>query len=173
MTDLNLTLFLQPRWIKSEDRLSSDMIFMARALELAEQAGAGGEVPVGAVVVKDGVVIAEGYNQPITDCDPTAHAEIVAIRNASASLKNYRLSGCDIYVTIEPCTMCVGAMIHARIGRLFFGAAEPRAGALTSQLKLMDQGHFNHNIEWQGGLLAEQCGNLISEFFRSRRTKKS
>jgi tRNA(adenine34) deaminase len=146
---------------------------MSRALELARQAAAEGEVPVGALVVKDGLVIAEGYNQPISGCDPTAHAEIVAMRKASASLKNYRLSGCDLYVTIEPCTMCVGAMIHARIERLVFGAAEPRAGAITSKLSLMEHSHFNHDIKWQGGLLAEQCGNLMSDFFRSRRGKKS
>lgn len=151
--------------------MTSDCDFMRRAMALAEQAAAMGEVPVGAVVVKDGEIIAEGYNQPITSCDPTAHAEIVALRNASAALQNYRLSGCDLYVTIEPCTMCVGAMIHARIGRVIFGALEPRAGALQSQLQLMDENHYNHSMEWQGGVLAEECGDIISSFFRRKRNK--
>jgi tRNA(adenine34) deaminase len=149
--------------------MSSDVEFMRRAIALAEQAAAVGEVPVGAVVVKDGEIIAEGYNQPITSCDPTGHAEIIALRNASTALQNYRLSGCDLYVTIEPCTMCVGAMIHARIGKIIFGAPEPRAGALQSQL--MDENHYNHSIEWQGGVLAEECGEIISSFFRRKRAK--
>jgi tRNA(adenine34) deaminase len=151
--------------------VTSDDMFMRRAIVLAEQAAAVGEVPVGAVVVKDGEIIAEGYNQPITSCDPTGHAEIIAMRNACAVLGNYRLSGCDLYVTIEPCTMCVGAMIHGRIGRIVFGAPEPRAGALQSQLRLMDENHYNHSIEWQGGVLAEECGEIISSFFRRKRAK--
>ena len=108
--------------------MSSDIEFMRRAIVLAEQAAAVGEVPVGALVVKDGEIIAEGYNQPITSCDPTGHAEIIAMRAASAALQNYRLSGCDLYVTIEPCTMCVGAMIHARIGNIVFGACRAQSG---------------------------------------------
>jgi tRNA(adenine34) deaminase len=151
--------------------VTSDDEFMRRAMVLAEQAAAVGEVPVGALVVKDGEIIAEGYNQPITSCDPTGHAEIIAMRNACAALGNYRLSGCDLYVTIEPCTMCVGAMIHGRIGRIVFGAPEPRAGALQSQLRLMDENHYNHSIEWQGGVLAEECGEIISSFFRRKRAK--
>jgi len=143
--------------------------FMSRALGLAQQAAAVGEVPVGAVVVKDGEVIGEGYNQPITSCDPTGHAEIIALRNAATALGNYRLSGCDLYVTIEPCTMCVGAMVHARIGKIIFGAREPRAGALESQLRLMDESHYNHSIDWQGGVLAEECGAIMSGFFRAKR----
>jgi len=143
--------------------------FMSRALGLAQQAAAVGEVPVGAVVVKDGEVIGEGYNQPITSCDPTGHAEIIALRNAATALGNYRLSGCDLYVTIEPCTMCVGAMVHARIGKIIFGAREPRAGALESQLQLMDESHYNHSIDWQGGVLAEECGAIMSDFFRAKR----
>ena len=150
----------------------SDEQFMRRALQLAEQAATVGEVPVGALVVANGEVIGEGYNQPISSCDPTGHAEIIAIRKAATALGNYRLSGCDLYVTIEPCTMCVGAMIHGRIGRIVFGAAEPRAGALESQLKLMDSSHFNHSIEWQGGVLAQECGAIISDFFRAKRVKK-
>jgi len=150
----------------------SDEQFMRRALQLAEQAATVGEVPVGALVVANGEVIGEGYNQPISSCDPTGHAEIIAMRNAATALGNYRLSGCDLYVTIEPCTMCVGAMIHGRIGRIVFGAAEPRAGALESQLKLMDSSHFNFSIEWQGGVLAQECGAIISDFFRAKRVKK-
>ena len=146
---------------------------MRRAIVLAEQAAAVGEVPVGALVVKDGEIIAEGYNQPITSCDPTGHAEIIAMRNACAVLGNYRLSGCDLYVTIEPCTMCVGAMVHGRIRRIVFGALEPRAGALNSQLQLMDQSHYNHIIEVRGGVLERQCSELISSFFRQKRKPKS
>ena len=142
---------------------------MERALTLAQQAADLGEVPVGAVVVANNQVIGEGFNQPIKANDPTAHAEIVAMRNAAAYLENYRLSDCDLYVTIEPCTMCVGAMIHARIRRIIFGAPEPRAGALTSQLKLLDQSHFNHSIDWVGGVLEQPCGALIKNFFKSRR----
>lgn len=153
--------------------MSTDEFFMARALQLAEQAGAAGEVPVGALVVKDGQVIGEGFNQPISGCDPTAHAEIVAMRNGASAINNYRLSDCDLYVTIEPCTMCVGAMIHGRIRRIVFGALEPRAGALQSQLQLMDQSHYNHSFEWVGGVLEQQCGDLISEFFRRKRERKS
>jgi tRNA(adenine34) deaminase len=153
--------------------MSTDEFYMAKALQLAEQAGAIGEVPVGAILVKDGEIVGEGFNQPISGCDPTAHAEIVAMRNAAKNLNNYRLSDCDLYVTIEPCTMCVGAMVHGRIRRVLFGALEPRAGALQSQLQLMDQSHYNHSIEWQGGVLAQECGDLISSFFRRKRKSKS
>jgi len=153
--------------------MSTDEFYMAKALQLAEQAGAAGEVPVGAIVVKDGEIVGKGFNQPISGCDPTAHAEIVAMRNAANNLSNYRLSDCDLYVTIEPCTMCVGAMVHGRIRRVLFGALEPRAGALQSQLQLMDQSHYNHSIEWQGGVLAQECGDLISSFFRRKRESKS
>ena len=153
--------------------MSTDEFYMAKALQLAEQAGAIGEVPVGAILVKDGEIVGEGFNQPISGCDPTAHAEIVAMRNAAKNLNNYRLNDCDLYVTIEPCTMCVGAMVHGRIHRVLFGALEPRAGALQSQLQLMDQSHYNHSIEWQGGVLAQECGDLISSFFRRKRESKS
>ena len=153
--------------------MSTDEFYMAKALHLAEQAGAADEVPVGAVVVCDGEVIGEGYNQPISACDPTAHAEIVAMRNAASQINNYRLSDCDLYVTIEPCTMCVGAMVHGRIRRIVFGALEPRAGALNSHLQLMEQGHYNHSIEVRGGVLEHQCRELISGFFLHRRKHKS
>ena len=153
--------------------MSTEEFYMAKALHLAEQAGDAGEVPVGAVVVCGGEVIGEGYNQPISACDPTAHAEVVAMRNAASQINNYRLSDCDLYVTIEPCTMCVGAMVHGRIRRIVFGALEPRAGALNSQLQLMDQSHYNHSIEVRGGVLEHQCSELISAFFRQRRKSKS
>ena len=144
--------------------------FMNSAIELAQQAAQVGEVPVGAVIVKDGRIIGMGHNLSITNYDATAHAEIVAMRNASSSLGNYRLTGCDLYVTIEPCTMCVGAMVHARINRIVFGAKEPRAGALQSQFRLLDDGHFNHSIGVIGGILADECGEIMTQFFRERRT---
>jgi tRNA(adenine34) deaminase len=151
------------------DSSHTDEFYMAKALELAEQASAAGEVPVGALVVREGIVIGEGFNQPISSCDPSAHAEIVALRDAANKIGNYRLTGCDLYVTIEPCTMCVGAMIHARIGRIIFGAPEPRAGALVSQLQLMNNNHFNHRIDFSAGVLQQQCGDLMRGFFRRKR----
>ena len=146
-----------------------DEIFMSEAIILAKQAFAQGEVPVGALVVKDNKVIGRGFNQPIYTSDPTAHAEIVALRDAAITVQNYRLSDCSLYVTIEPCAMCVGAMVHARIQRVIFGATEPRAGSLVSQLKLMDTSHFNHTFEGQGGVLETECGDLMRDFFKSRR----
>ena len=146
-----------------------DEIFMSEAIILAKQAFAQGEVPVGALVVKGNKVIGKGFNQPIYTSDPTAHAEIVALRDAAITVQNYRLSDCSLYVTIEPCAMCVGAMVHARIQRVIFGATEPRAGSLVSQLKLMDMSHFNHTFEWQGGVLETECGDLMRDFFKSRR----
>ncbi len=146
-----------------------DEIFMSEAIILAKQAFAQGEVPVGALVVKGNKVIGKGFNQPIYTSDPTAHAEIVALRDAAITVQNYRLSDCSLYVTIEPCAMCVGAMVHARIQRVIFGATEPRAGSLVSQLKLMDMSHFNHTFEWQGGILETECGDLMRDFFKSRR----
>ena len=153
-----------------ETTLSTDTLFMSRALELAQRAAEYSEVPVGAVIVHQGNIVGEGYNQPISSCDPTAHAEVVAMRQACVSLNNYRLTGCELYVTIEPCTMCVGAMVHARIKRIVFGALEPRAGALKSQLQLMEKGPYNHSIVWDGGVLEAQCSTMISEFFRQKRS---
>lgn len=150
-----------------------DRLWMLEAIGLAEQAGAAGEVPVGALLVRDGAVIGRGWNCSIGKCDPTAHAEIVALRDAAQFVSNYRLPDTTLYVTIEPCTMCVGAMIHARIARLVYGAPEPRAGAVTSQLQLTEQKHFNHRIEVVGGLLAEQCIAMLSHFFRERRMQSS
>ena len=152
--------------------LSTDTFFMKRALELSQSAADYGEVPVGAVIVYDGEIVGEGYNQPISSCDPTAHAEVVAMRRACATLNNYRLTGCELYVTIEPCTMCVGAMVHARIKRVIFGALEPRAGALQSQFQLMENSSYNHSIAWNGGVLAEQCAAMMADFFRQKRSIK-
>ena len=149
--------------------MSSDKVYMSQALELAKQAAKAGEVPVGAIVVADNQIIGQGYNRSITNYDPTAHAEIVAIRDAAKFTGNYRLVDCDLYVTIEPCAMFVGAMVHARIRRVIFGALEPRAGALVSQLKLMDKSYFNHSIEWQSGVLERDCAALIKDFFKCRR----
>lgn len=148
-----------------------DIFYMREALLLANKAADAGEVPVGAVLVQDDQIIGYGFNRPVSAHDASAHAEIVAIRNAGGALKNYRLPDSTLYVTIEPCTMCLGALIHARIKRLVFGAIEPRAGAVSSQLKLLENDFFNHQIEWQGGVLAEECGNKLSEFFRNKRTK--
>ena len=149
--------------------MDNQQLYMSQALELAQEASSIGEVPVGALVVKDNRVIGRGYNQSIKNSDPTAHAEVIALRDAANTLKNYRLSSCDLYVTIEPCAMCVGAMVHARIQRVIFGAIEPRAGALVSQLKMMDMPHFNHTFDWRGGVLESECGALMKEFFRGRR----
>jgi tRNA(adenine34) deaminase len=144
---------------------------MRQALALAKQAADTEEVPVGAVVVADGKVIGRGFNCPISASDPTAHAEIVAMRDAAERIGNYRLSGCELFVTIEPCTMCLGAMLHARIKRVVFGAREPRAGAFVSNPMLMDADHFNHKIEWSEGVLGEHCSELIKNFFKRRRSK--
>lgn len=147
----------------------ADERWMREALALAEQAGELGEVPVGAIVVQDGEIIGRGFNQPIRSCDATAHAEIVAIRDASQHCDNYRLPNTSLYVTIEPCTMCVGAMIHARVGRLIFGATEPRAGAVVSQASLLEAEYFNHRLSFVGGVLADDCSALMQNFFRNRR----
>jgi tRNA(adenine34) deaminase len=142
---------------------------MREALALAAEAAAAGEVPVGAVVVKDGVVIGRGFNRPLSSNDPTAHAEIVALREAAALLGNYRLPGCDLYVTLEPCAMCVGAMMHARIARVVFGARDPKAGACGSVVDLPAVQALNHHATFEGGLLAEACGAALKEFFAARR----
>jgi tRNA(adenine34) deaminase len=146
-----------------------DAHFMQLALAQARQAAGRGEVPVGAVVVRDGQVIASGSNSPIASADPTAHAEIAALRAAAAALGNYRLEGCDLYVTLEPCAMCSGAMMHARLRRVVFGAPDPKTGAAGSVLDLFGQPLLNHQTAVQGGVLAEECGALLSEFFTARR----
>ncbi|MGL6160290.1 tRNA adenosine(34) deaminase TadA [Microbulbifer sp.] len=146
-----------------------DYGFMQRAIELARIAGERGEVPVGAVVVLNGQIVGEGSNRPIGNCDPSAHAEIIALRQAAEHLQNYRLPEATLYVTIEPCTMCFGAMVHARVGRLVYGAAEPRAGAVESRLRLSEEDFFNHRIAVESGVMAEETGDLVKEFFRGRR----
>ncbi|MCG5499996.1 tRNA adenosine(34) deaminase TadA [Ectothiorhodospira sp. A-7Y] len=142
---------------------------MARALALAEQSADEGEVPVGAVLVKDGQVLGEGRNRPIALCDPTAHAEIQALRAAAAAAGNYRLPGTTLYVTLEPCIMCLGAMVHARVGRVVFGAHDPKTGALGGAADALDLPLYNHAMAVTGGVMAEVCGECLRSFFRARR----
>ena len=148
-----------------------DETFMRAALELAAEAHRRGEVPVGAVVVLDGTVIGSGFNQPISAHDPTAHAEIVAMRAAAQHLGNYRLTGADLYVTIEPCQMCVGAMVHARIARVIYGAKEPKAGAIESAMRAHEHPALNHRLQAVGGLLEDECRAVIQQFFEQRRPR--
>lgn len=149
----------------------TDNDFMQIALDLAQQAAAAGEVPVGAVIVKDGEIIGRGSNAPITTHDPTAHAEIRAMRDAAQHLGNYRLVGCTLYVTLEPCAMCTGAIQHARIAKLIYGASDPKTGACGSVVNLMAEPKLNHHTEISGGVLAAECGTLLSSFFSARRKK--
>ncbi len=142
---------------------------MREALLLAAAAQARGEVPVGAVVVKDGEIIGRGYNQPISGHDPTAHAEVVAMRDAARRMGNYRLTGCELYVTLEPCIMCAGAIMHARVARLVYGAADPKTGACGSVVDLFADTKLNHHAAVVQGVLAAECGALLSAFFRRRR----
>ena len=142
---------------------------MQEALLLAEAAAAGGEVPVGAVVVREGRIIGRGSNRPIGANDPTAHAEILALREAAAALGNYRLNDCDLYVTIEPCAMCAGAMVHARIRRLVYGADDPKGGAVRSGPQVINHPSLNHEMEVTAGVGAEQSTSLLQKFFRQRR----
>jgi len=144
---------------------------MRYAIRLAQRAEAQGEVPVGAIVVRNNKCIAEGWNTPIMDHDPTAHAEIAALRNAGTAIENYRLNDCTLYVTLEPCVMCMGGISHARIARLVFGATDPKRGAVCSALELTDAPFLNHKVEWQGGILAETCGDLLRDFFKAKRRK--
>jgi len=145
--------------------------FMKLALEQAQPAWERGEVPVGAVVVKDGVVIATGYNQPIGKHAPTAHAEIVALRAAAEVLGNYRLPGCELYVTLEPCVMCSGAMMHARVAKIVYGAPDPKTGACGSVVNLFEQEQLNHHAQVTGGVLADACADLLKRFFAARRAQ--
>lgn len=147
----------------------SDEDFMQLAIVAAGRAQAAGEVPVGAVIVKEGGVIATGWNQPIGRHDPTHHAEIAALREAAAALGNYRLPGCTLYVTLEPCVMCAGAMMHARIGRVVFGASDPKTGACGSVVDLFAEQRLNHHTEVVGGVLAAECSSMLSAFFVGRR----
>lgn len=148
-----------------------DSLWMRQALALARRAREAGEVPVGALVVQDGVLLGEGWNRPISAADPSAHAEIQALRAAAQAAGNYRLPGATLYCTLEPCTMCVGALVHARIHRLVFGAPDPRTGVVVSQLSLLDAAFVNHRVHWEGGVLAEESRLLLQQFFRERRRK--
>jgi tRNA(adenine34) deaminase len=148
---------------------ATDDAFMAEALALARAAQARGEVPVGAVVVREGAIVGRGGNAPIAASDPTAHAEIAALREAGRALGNYRLPGCTLYVTIEPCAMCAGAILHARIARLVYGARDPKTGACGSVVDLFAEPRLNHHATAEGGVLADECGKLLSDFFAARR----
>lgn len=150
----------------------SDETYMRAALEQAQQAWDAGEVPVGAVVVKDGEIIGRGFNQPISGHDPSAHAEIQALRDAAEHLGNYRLIGCDLFVTIEPCVMCAGAIMHARIARVVYGARDPKTGAHGSIVDLFAEKRLNHHTEIVNGVLAEDCGGMLSRFFAERRKQR-
>lgn len=150
-------------------RRESDVSWMQEALKLAQQAAGMGEVPVGALVVLDGEIIGRGANQMISSQDPSAHAEITALRDAAARLGNYRLPGATLFVTVEPCTMCAGALVHARIQELVYGAPEPVAGAVASTAKVLDNPALNHRVQVRAGVMAEECSALIKAFFRERR----
>lgn len=156
----------------NRDDVVADVAFMRAALDLARLGAAAGEVPVGAVVVKDGEIVGRGYNQPITRHDPSAHAEMMAMRDAALHLGNYRLVGCELFVTLEPCVMCVGAMFHARIARVVYGAKEPKTGAAGSVFNLFTEPRLNHHARIEGGVLAEECGALMSDFFAQRRAQQ-
>lgn len=151
----------------------TDIEYMEIALQFAEEAAAAGEVPVGAIVVKNGEIIGRGYNAPITTHDPSAHAEIRAMRDAANHLGNYRLVDCTLYVTLEPCAMCSGAIQHARIAKVIYGASDPKTGACGSVINLMAEPKLNHHTEISGGILAERCGAVLSKFFAARRKIKS
>ena len=148
---------------------NEDEQFMRMALEEAKKAGQEGEVPVGAVLVSSGQVIARGRNRPIALCDPTAHAEILTLREGAAKVGNYRLPGCTLYVTIEPCAMCAGALLQARVGRLVFGAEDPRAGGVRSLYTLLEDKRLNHRVEVTSGVLLQECREILRGFFRERR----
>lgn len=149
----------------------NDEDYMRVALAEAQRAGACGEVPVGAVVVLDGEIVGRGYNQPIGRHDPTAHAEIVALRDAAMKLGNYRLPGCELFVTLEPCAMCSGAIMHARVARVVFGARDPKTGVAGSVIDLFAEARLNHHARIEGGVLAQDCGRMLSSFFAARRQK--
>jgi tRNA(adenine34) deaminase len=142
---------------------------MRRALELARHAQEAGEVPVGALVVRDGEILGEGWNQPIVSSDPTAHAEIVALRAAARRARNYRLTGATLYVTLEPCAMCAGAMVHARVARVVYGAPDPKSGAAGSVFDLLRADRLNHRAQVEAGVLGEECAALLREFFQAKR----
>jgi len=163
-------IFLENRQPPSSgSRPITDQKWMMHAMSLAHRAQSEGEVPIGAVVVRDGDMVGEGWNQNIALCDPSAHAEIVALRDTGKNLQNHRLPGCVLYVTLEPCVMCVGAMIHARLERVVFGATDPKTGALGGAYNLPAAHPHNHGLEYQGGLMADEASELLKIFFRARR----
>ncbi len=147
----------------------ADELWMREALRAAQRALEGGEVPIGAVVIYEGKIVGRGFNRNLADSDPTAHAEIVALREAGTTLGNHRLGGCDLFVTIEPCAMCAGAIVHARIRRLVYGADDPKAGAVRSAMRVLNHPALNHRVEIRSGILAGKCAELLQEFFRARR----
>lgn len=148
---------------------SNDELWMEEALRSAQRALEAGEVPVGAVVVCGERIVGRGWNRNLNDCDPTAHAEIVALREAGATLGNHRLAGCDLFTTIEPCPMCAGALVHARINRLVYGAEDPKAGAVLSVMQVLNHPQLNHKVEVRSGVLAGRCAELLQTFFKNRR----
>ncbi|MFZ0902233.1 MAG: tRNA adenosine(34) deaminase TadA [Candidatus Sulfotelmatobacter sp.] len=149
--------------------ITTDELWMEEALRSAQRALEAGEVPVGAVVVCESRIVGRGWNRNITDFDPTAHAEIIALREAGATVGNHRLEDCDLFATIEPCAMCAGAMVHARIKRLVYGADDPKAGAVQSVMQVLNHPQLNHRMEVRGGVLAGRCAEVLQEFFRNRR----
>ena len=156
-----------PDFMRSRD----DESWMEQALEQARMAAQAGEVPVGALVIKDGEIIGLGHNRNLLDHDPAAHAEIVALRQAAARLGNHRLTGCEMFVTIEPCAMCAGALVHARLARLVYGASDPKAGAAGSVLQVLNHPGLNHKMEIRSGVLAERCSEILQKFFREKRVR--
>ena len=156
----------------SQEQNDLDLFWMQYALELASRAESEGEVPVGAIVVYDEQIIGEGWNRPISDSDPTAHAEIMALRSAAKKIQNYRLLDTTLYVTLEPCIMCTGAIIHARVKRVVYGATDPKAGATESAFNILGTDCLNHQVEVERGVLATECGQVLTEFFRNRRNEK-
>ena len=156
-----------PHFMRSRD----DEVWMEQALEQARLAAKEGEVPVGALVIKDGEIVGSGHNRNLLDHDPTAHAEIVALRQAAARLGNHRLTDCEMFVTIEPCAMCAGALIHARLSRLIYGASDPKAGAAGSALQVLNHPSLNHQMEVKSGVLAEKCSEILQAFFREKRAR--
>ena len=152
--------------------MSEHETHMAQAIIEAQKADAKNEVPVGAVVVLDGEVIGRGFNQPISSSDPCAHAEVIALRDAAKNIQNYRLADATLYVTIEPCTMCAGAIVHSRVAKLVYGATEPKAGVVESQEVIFEKPYFNHQLEVEAGVMAEECTGVIQAFFKRRREER-
>jgi tRNA(adenine34) deaminase len=156
-------------FLRNKMQAELDRQFMQHALDQAKLAAAAGEVPVGAVLVRDGQIISTGFNQPIANSDPSAHAEMMALRAAAQKESNYRLPGTTLYVTLEPCTMCAGAMLHARLDRVVFGATDPKTGAAGSVLNVFSEKQINHQTQVEGGIMGEECGQILRDFFKERR----